>query len=169
MKWISVKRKIAFLGVNHLFKGTRCFTWKRNLLRWAGFDIGDGTKVVGPVFCTGKFSIGRDCWIGRDLRIEGNGWVRIGDNCDLAPSIMFCTGGHAIGGPERRAGEGQTYTIRVGSGSWICARATIAKNVTIGSGCVVASCACVTEDMPSDVLIAGVPGKVIREFSHESS
>lgn len=165
MKWISVKRKIAFFCVNHLLKGARFFSAKRKLLRWAGYDIGEGTKVVGPMLCTGKFSIGKNCWIGRDLRIEGNGWVHIGDNCDIAPSVMFCTGGHAIGGPGRRAGEGQTYTIHVGSGSWICARATIARDVTVGNGCVVAACACVTRDVPDNSLFGGIPGRVIRELA----
>lgn len=169
MKWNSIKRKIAFFGVNHLFKGTRFFGVKRGLLRWAGYDIGDGTKIVGPLFATAHFTVGRDCWVGRDLRIEGNGWVHIGDNCDIAPSVMFCTGGHSIGDGNRRAGEGQTYTINVGNGCWICARATVVKNVTIGNGCVVAACACVTEDLPRDAVCAGVPARVIRELDHETA
>lgn len=167
MKLRTLKRICAMFCVNHIFAGTRFFSVKRKLLRFAGYEIGEGTKVVGPVFCTGKLRIGDNCWIGRDLSVDGNGTVDIDDNCDIAPQVSFLTGGHAVGGPERRAGAGETYSIRVGSGSWIGARATIAKNITIGSGCVIGACGCVVCDIPDHSLACGVPAKVTRELEHE--
>ena len=66
-------------------------------MRKLGHEIGEGTKIVGPIYCTGKIIIGKDCWIGKNLIINGNGSVRIGDNCDVAPEVSFQTGGHEIG------------------------------------------------------------------------
>jgi acetyltransferase-like isoleucine patch superfamily enzyme len=54
--------------------------------------------------------------------------------------------------------------IKIGEGVWIGARATILPGVTIGAGSVVAAGSLVTKDMPANVLIAGVPAKVIREL-----
>lgn len=165
MKFRSLKRVFAYFCVNHLLAGTRFFTAKRSLLRWAGHEIGDGTKIVGPVFCTGSLKIGRDCWIGRELTVHGNGSVEIGDRCDLAPGVVFLTGGHRIGSHERRAGEGESYSIRVGDGCWIGAGATLMKDITIGAGSVIAACACAGRDIPPDSLAGGVPAKVIRELA----
>ena len=106
-----------------------------------GFEIGEGTKIVGPIYCTGKLTVGKQCWLGTGLTVHGNGNVVIGDCCDIAPEAAFLTGGHAIGNNERRAGEGETYRITVGDGVWIGARATLMKDITIGDGAVIAACA----------------------------
>ena len=164
MKLRSVKRRLAMFCVNYIFAGTRAFGIKRRLLRSAGYEIGEGTKVVGPVHCTGSLKIGPDCWIGTNLTVHGNGEVEIGANCDLAPDVTFLTGGHAIGTGERRAGTGETYRIRVGKGCWIGARATLGRSVTLGDGCVIGACACVVSDVPANVLAGGVPAKLIREL-----
>lgn len=75
MKLKTLKRYTAMYLVNHVLAGTRSFAAKRRLLRFAGYDIGKGTKVVGPVFCTGRLSIGANCWIGRNFAVNGNGSV----------------------------------------------------------------------------------------------
>ncbi len=159
---MGLYRRFALFAVNHLFSGTGSYEIKRFLLNSAGHSVGTGTKIVGPVFITGKADIGSDCWIGRNFTIHGNGTVKIGDRCDIAPEVMFLTGTHEIGGPERRAGNGKNGEISVGSGCWIGARATILSGADIGSGAVIAACACVTADVPDNVLTGGVPAKTIR-------
>lgn len=160
----GIKKRFAFFLTNHVFAGTRCFEVKRRLLMFAGFRIGDHTKIVGPVFITGEWTVGENCWIGCDLRIHGNGHVVIGNNCDLAPEVSFITGSHIIGSRERRAGEGYNAEIIVGSGCWIGTGADIMPGVTIGDGCVVAAGACVTESIPEDCLAGGVPSKIIKKL-----
>lgn len=164
MKLKSLKRKMSIYAVNHILDGTRCFSAKRRLLRSAGYQIGENTKIVGPIFCTGTLCIGANCWIGRNLTVHGNGTVIIGDNCDVAPDVTFLTGGHIVGTTERRAGEGESYKIAVGNGTWIGSRSTILGNTTIGDGCVVAACACVVGDVEKNVLTGGVPAKKIRDL-----
>lgn len=163
----TVKRAWAGFCINRLLVGTRCFDAKRRLLNWIGHEIDEGTKIVGPVFCTGKLKVGSNCWLGRNLTVHGNGLVEIGDNCDIAPDVMFLTGGHEIGDQTRRAGKGETYSISVGNGTWIGARATISGETKIGSSCVVAACACVVSDIGDNTLVGGVPAKTIRELSDE--
>ena len=165
----QIKRRAAVYLVNHVFVGTRTcfFEIKRKLLNAAGFRIGEGTKVVGPVECTGQLTVGRNCWIGKNLKVNGNGSVVIGDNCDLAPEITFQTGGHFIGGRNRRAGEGHIFHQRVGNGVWIGGRTTVLNNAVIGDGCVIAGCTCVDRDVPDDVLAGGVPWKIIRQLKEQ--
>lgn len=159
-----MKKVFTMFLVNHIFVGTWFYNTKRKLLNGLGYQIGAGSKVVGPLFCTGQLFIGKDCWIGKNLRIHGNGMVTIGDNCDIAPEVVFITGGHEIGERNRRAGDGVSYTIRVGDGTWIGARSTFLKDVNVGEGCVIAACACVTRDVEDDALVGGVPAKMIKKL-----
>ncbi len=162
MTWLSVRRHVVMCLVNRILAGTHCFRAKRRLLRSVGYEIGQNTRIVGPLHCTGTLRIGSDCWIGENLTVHGNGTIRIGDRCDIAPDVTFLTGGHAVGDSRRRAGEGQNYRITVGDGSWICARATVLGNTAVGRGSVVAACACVTRDVPENTLVAGVPARTVR-------
>jgi acetyltransferase-like isoleucine patch superfamily enzyme len=45
---------------------------------------------------------------------------------------------------------------------WIAPKATIMKGVTINSGSVVSYQAVVTKDVPSNVIVGGIPAKVIK-------
>ena len=162
MKLKTVKRLMVTFIVNKILSTTKHFEIKRKLLNSIGYQVGEGSKVVGPIYNTGTLIIGKNCWVGKNLTINGNGTVIIGDNCDIAPEVTFLTGGHKIGDASRRAGEGEIYTINVGNGCWIGARSTIGRSITIGNACVVASCACVMKDVPANRLVAGVPAKEIR-------
>lgn len=162
LKLATVKRIVVVYLVNHIYVGTRCFETKRRLLNSIGYEIGEGTRVVGPVFCTGHVKIGKNCWIGRGFTVHGNGAVTVGDNCDIAPEVVFLTGGHEIGNSSRRAGSGEIYDIEVGSGTWIGARTTIGRSVTVGSGCVIAACACLMKNVENNKFVGGVPAREIR-------
>ncbi len=54
--------------------------------------------------------------------------------------------------------------IRIEQDVWVCPKATITSGVTIGDHTIVASNTVVVKDVPSGVLVSGVPGKVIREL-----
>ena len=153
--------------VNHIYSGStkdRTFEKKRKLLNAIGYQIGKDTKIVGPIYCTAKLTIGNNCWVGKNFFVNGNGSVEIGDNCDIAPEVAFQTGGHLIGSAERRAGTGANHSIKVGNGTWLGARSTIVNSVSIGNSCVVAACSCVVKDVPDNCLVGGVPAKIIREL-----
>lgn len=169
MKASTIKRICVTFIVNHVLAGTFAFKWKRKLLCSIGYEIGENTKIVGPVFNTGRLKIGSNCWIGKNLVINGNGDVTIGNNCDLAPEITFLTGGHEIGSEMRRAGQGLNYSIVVGDGVWIGARSTILGNITIGKGAVITACACVAHSIDENVLAGGVPARRIKELNRDAS
>lgn len=163
----SLWRKLCLFLVNRVFVGTKCFEIKRRLLNCIGNQIGKQTKIVGPIeWCT-KLKIGENCWIGKNFIVNGNGTVEIGDNCDIAPEVTFLTGGHKIGPSSRRAGSGESYTIIVGNGVWIGARSTLLNNIYIGDGVVIAACSCVSKDVDSDLLVGGIPARVIRVLDRD--
>jgi acetyltransferase-like isoleucine patch superfamily enzyme len=48
--------------------------------------------------------------------------------------------------------------------AWICIGAVICSGVTIGRNAVVAAGAVVTKDVPDNVVVGGVPAKVIKQL-----
>ena len=50
--------------------------------------------------------------------------------------------------------------MSVGDGTWVGTRALILPGVHIGAGCVVAAGAVVTESVPDDTMVGGVPARV---------
>lgn len=134
-------------------------------MNWAGFSIGKGTKVVGPLQIFGDVSIGENTWIGTGIIIHGNGLVAIGNNCDIAPNVTFLTGSHEIGEAQRRAGKGQQFRIVIKDGCWVGAGSTFIGDIEIGRGCVVGACVLVNRSWDQNLLIAGTPAKSIRELA----
>ena len=162
----GIRHRITMRILNGLFSGTECWRIKRALLSSLGYSIGRNTRIVGPIYCSAKMTIGDNTWIGRNFAVNGNGEVIIGDNCDIGPDVSFYTGGHRIGDGPRRAGKGQHYKQVVNDGVWICAKATIVNNSTIGDGSVIAACACVVDSIPQNCLAGGVPARVIKKLDH---
>lgn len=150
--------------VNKRYVGTKHFEKKRKLLNKIGFKIGEGTKIVGPIECNGRLVVGKNCWIGKNLKINGDGLVVIGDNCDIAPEVTFQAGTHDLGSASRRAGIGRHSYQLVGNGTWIGVRATIINDVKIGNGCVIGACALVNKDVSDNTVVGGVPARVIKEL-----
>jgi acetyltransferase-like isoleucine patch superfamily enzyme len=55
----------------------------------------------------------------------------------------------------------------LGPGVWLGACTVILPGVTIGAGSIVAAGAVVTADVPVDVIMAGVPAKVVHSLTGE--
>lgn len=156
---------VLFL-INKVLSGTHFFRLKRVLLNAIGINIGVGTSIVGPIYCGSNIdiSIGSNCWIGKDTSFDGDGIVTIGNNVDIAPHCIFCTGGHEIGSKERRAGKGIHTSIKVEDGCWIGTNVTIINNSVVRKGTVIAAGSVVISDIEENSLAAGNPAKKKKEL-----
>lgn len=166
--WKKIKKRITLSFVNTFCAGTHAWKLKRRLLNGCeGIEIGEDTKIVTPIHLPlhSHLKIGKRCWIGRDFVLEGNGKVVIGNNCDLAPTVVCVTGSHTIGDARRRAGEGYNGTIGIGNGVWIGTRAVLLPNVSIGDGVIVGAASVVTKDLVDNAIFAGNPAKKIRDLT----
>lgn len=166
MTYKGFKRRIAFFFVNKIFTGVKPRYWdiKRYLLNWAGMSIGKGTKVVGPLRIYGDLVIGENTWVGTGFTVHGNGLVVIGNNCDIGPDVTLLTGSHEIGNTERRAGKGVTFRIKINDGTWIGAKSTLVGDIVIGIGCVVGASALMNKSCDNNVLVAGIPARVVKRL-----
>lgn len=124
--------------------------------------VGDRTQIYRGGEFTGDVTIGDDVFINRDCYVRPQ--VTIGDRVNIGPFVRLITDTHDIGPHERRAGAVRHDSIVVGAGAWIGASSTVLAGVTIGAGSVVAAGSVVTDDVPEDVLVAGVPARVVRQL-----
>lgn len=91
--------------------------------------------------------------------------VSIGDNTTISFDVVFVTHDAATR-VIRNLPDGNKETviygtIEVGKNCFIGARSTILPNVKIGDNTVIGSCSLVNRDIPSNVIAAGNPCKVI--------
>lgn len=158
----KIYKYFAFKKINGLWSGPKKYEKKVKVLRKCGFRVGDGTKIVGPIFISAKIEIGNNCFIEKNFSAEGNGKIVIGDNVDIAPNVVISTGSHKIGTSDRRAGEGITTNLTIGNGSWICNSSILFSDV--GCGCVVAAGTVLLNSYGDNVLIVGQPGIVKKQL-----
>ena len=88
--------------------------------------------------------------------------ISIGDNCLLAPHVCISAATHPLDPHLRANGDELTAPITMGNNVWIGANATICPGVTLGNNVVVGAGAVVTKSFPDNVVIGGVPAKVIK-------
>lgn len=136
------------------------------LLRLAGCAIGGETVLQSSIrFVDGCLRLGDRVFINRNCLIECCGGIEIGSDVHLAFGVALITSTHEPGHSERRCGPAEVKPIKIGRGAWLGANCTILPGVTIGAGAIVAAGAVVTEDVPGDCLVAGVPAIVKRRLA----
>ncbi|MGI9243214.1 MAG: sugar O-acetyltransferase [Verrucomicrobiales bacterium] len=90
--------------------------------------------------------------------------VTIGDNVLFGPAVQIYTATHPISAAERRKGLESAEPINIGKDVWVGGAAIICPGVSIGERSVIGAGSVVTRDVPSDVIAAGNPARVVREL-----
>ncbi len=130
-------------------------------------SVGDRTTIYRGGELLGPVTIGNDVFINRDVYIRP--MTTIGDRVNIGPFVRLITDTHEIGEHRKRAGAGRNDPISVGDGTWIGAGAIVVGGVTIGAGAVIAAGSVVATDVPDDVLVGGVPARVLRQLEPDAS
>ena len=154
--------------IMRLLPETRCFGFKRWLLRQTGARIGKNVRICSSAMFigSGHLVIGDNTWIGHRCLISTSSTIIIGANCDIAPCVYIGNGTHLIAPDgDRIAGAGICGDIVIGDGCWLCAGCIILPGVVIGNKCAVAAGAVVTKPCNENlVLVAGIPAVVKKHF-----
>jgi len=130
------------------------------------YGIKTQSRAIRPncYFGNNKVIIGKNTTINGSCYFENLALIKIGDNCDIAMEVLFCTSTHEMGSSEKRAGIAYGKKITIEDGCWIGARVTILPGVKIGKGCIVAANAVVTSDCDENYLYAGIPAKKLKKL-----
>lgn len=93
--------------------------------------------------------------------------VTIGDNVMIAPNVLITTVNHPLNPMGRRKHLGVAKEVKIGNDVWIGANVVILPGVTIGNNVVVAAGAVITKDISDNVLVGGIPAKIIKSIPND--
>lgn len=93
--------------------------------------------------------------------------INIGNNAFIGPGTCLTCVGHGILPDQRSAGIEYSKPITLEDDVWLGANVTVCGGVTIGQGSIIGAGSVVTKDIPSGVIAAGVPCKVIRKITEK--
>ena len=132
-------------------------------------SMGENTIVNAPFWCDYGYNttVGEFFFANHNCQILDGGKVTFGDHVFIAPNCLFTTAEHALDAQQRNEGLEVALPIKVGNNVWFGAGAIVLGGVTIGDNTVIGAGSVVTKDIPSNVVAAGVPCRVIREITEE--
>ncbi|RYZ24384.1 MAG: sugar O-acetyltransferase [Chitinophagaceae bacterium] len=127
-------------------------------------DIHQSVTVFTPLHINyGKHTIiGKNVFINFDCVFLDLGGITIEDNVQIAPKVSLLTESHPLDPSERQSLIPKP--IRIKKNAWIGANATILQGVTIGENAVVAAGSVVSKDVPDNVVVAGIPARIIKNI-----
>ncbi|AXO90527.1 sugar O-acetyltransferase [Pseudomonas sp. K1(2024)] len=135
----------------------------RHALLQAHFaEVGEGVVIRPPFYCDYGYniSVGSNTFINFSVVILDVLPVRIGDDCQIAPSVQIYTADHPLDPAMRRTGLESGRPVTIGNNVWIGGGAIILPGVTIGDDAVVGAGSVVTRDVPAGAVVVGNPARV---------
>jgi len=81
--------------------------------------------------------------------------------------VTILTVDHEIGPPDERCGTEVAAPVEIGDGCWLGSHVTILPGVRVGEGAIVAAGSLVTRDVAPNMLVGGVPARVLRNLEED--
>lgn len=175
----AFKGRIASYGHSlYLYSGLPLITGPLTI------ELGNECRVSGHTTFSGrttphpdpkvqpKLLVGSNVDIGWQVTIAVSELVEIQDNVRIAGRCqLFGYSGHPLNAEKRALGD-PDEDHRIGSiilekDVWLATGVTIQPGVTVGEGTIVAAGSVVTHDLPSNVIAAGSPAKVVKYINQD--
>jgi len=138
---------------------------RRGILRRLFGRIGERFEIEPDFRCDYGCHIfaGEDLYMNFGCVILDVCEVHLGHHVFMAPGVHIYTATHPTDAAERCGGLEYGRPVGIGNRVWIGGGAIIMPGVTIGDDTVVGAGSVVTRDLPSGVVAAGNPCRVLRK------
>ena len=140
---------------------------RRAILKGLLGAIGDEEIIVNqPFYCDyGKqIRVGKRFFANFHFTVLDEAPVTIGDDCFIGPNVSIYTACHSTDPVERNSRREWAEPVTIGNNVWIGGSVTILPGVTVGDNVTIGAGSVVTKDIPSGVVAAGNPCRVIRKL-----
>lgn len=146
-------------GLGRVFIGNSCYFG----CRFGGFNR-YGTVELQARTVTAEIKIGDDVWTNNNIMLCSVNYIEIGSRSLIGQNVVIMDHeAHCID-PSRRREIGEIGKVIIGENVWIGNNVTILKNTFIGENSVVATGAVVSGTFPPNVVLGGVPARIIKEI-----
>ena len=102
-------------------------------------------------------------FINHDCSFLDLGGITIDDDVMIGPKVSISSEDHPVEPSKRKILS--VKKVHIKRNAWIGAGATILPGVTIGENSVVAAGAVVTKNVPDNVVVGGVPAKILKTLN----
>lgn len=168
--------KKAYLGRGSRVIGTRFITMgeRASIGRYAWIEA---VAECGEYSYKPVIQFGEGFYASERLHVSAINRVEIGDNCLFGSCVYISDHNHGAYKGEEQSRPDEPPVMRrlvssgpvvIGSNVWIGDNVTIVGSVRIGDGVVVGANSVVTRDVPDNVIVAGIPTKIIKQFNFTS-
>lgn len=110
-------------------------------------EVGLGSVVMAGTVINAGVNIGQGCIINTGSTID--------HDCEIEEGVHISPGVNLSG------------TVRIKSLSWLGVGTKISNNISIGTNVIVAAGATVINDIPDNVMVAGIPAKIKKRLGDE--
>ncbi|MEA5002163.1 MAG: sugar O-acetyltransferase [Christensenella sp.] len=132
-----------------------------------GAEVDETFQLLPPFYTDfGKnIRVGKNVFINHACTFMDRGGITVGDGALIGPKVNLITINHVMS-PSRRSST-VCKPVVIGKKAWLGVGATVLPGVTIGDNAVVSAGAVVTKNVPPNVVVAGVPARVIGTVAEE--
>jgi acetyltransferase-like isoleucine patch superfamily enzyme len=116
-----------------------------------------------------NLSIGRHVYLAKGTWINAVGGLTIEDEVFTAPYVVIATSNHGFKDGSVAGGGAHPAPVKIGCGTWLAAHSVITAGVEVGTGNLVAANAVVVATTPDNVVVGGVPAKVLGPRTDDPS
>jgi acetyltransferase-like isoleucine patch superfamily enzyme len=125
------------------------------------YGFGDGTSCYNNVLILGDVKVGKHCWIGPNVVLDGSGGLEIGDYCSVSAGVQIYTHHTVHWSTSMGTAPIQYLPTRIGDGVYIGPNTVIEMGRVIGDRAVVGAMSFVDKDVPEDGKAYGVPARIV--------
>jgi acetyltransferase-like isoleucine patch superfamily enzyme len=132
-------------------------------VKLGGFNRG-GSIELQSRYKTSKIKIGNNVYVNNNIFVCAANYIEIGDDTFIGQYVMLMDHeAHGID-PNKRKELGEIGKILIGNNTWLGNNVVSLKNSEIGDNTIVAAGAVVSGKFPANVIIGGVPTKIIKSI-----
>ena len=124
----------------------------------------DNIRILTPFICDfgNRVEFGKDVFINHSAILSASGGIVFENGVSIAPGCRIATINHDFNNRHTIYTYGKVVLKK---NVWVGMNVTICPGVTVGENSVIAAGAVVSKDIPTNVVVGGVPAKVIKELN----
>jgi len=137
-------------------------TWRAMILRVFGAKIGRGCHFypAAKVWAPWTLVCEDYCTLADGAEIYNPSAIYLESNCVISQQAYICGATHDYNHPDFPM---ISYAMRLGTYSWICARACVGPGVHVGAGAVLGIGSVATRDLEPWTVYSGAPAMKVKE------